>query len=106
MAIEGTLKVTPQQLKSTSGEFSTTGRQITSLTAEMMSKVTAMSSVWQGDASTAYINKFRSLQDDIEKMNRMVQEHVTDLNAMADAYETAEKANVEAVSSLSGDVIS
>lgn len=106
MAIEGTLRVTPEQLKSTSTEFSTAGKQITTLTAEMLSKVKAMTSAWEGEASQAYITKFTSLQDDIEKMNRMVQEHVTDLQTMAASYEAAEKANTEATSSLLGDVIS
>ena len=93
--MEGILNVTPEKLISTAQEFSASGQTVSSLTQQMTTIVQGMSSSWQGEASTAYINKFNQLQDDIEKLNRMIQEHVTDLNEMARVYQEAESANVE-----------
>lgn len=103
--MEGILKVTPEQLISTASEFSSKAGTINSLTGEMTSKVSALASAWEGEAATAYITKFNGLQDDIEKMVAMVQEHSKDLNDMAEVYSSAEKQNVSDFEGLSADVI-
>lgn len=103
--MEGIIKVDPQKLINTANEFNATGSQVKGLTGDMMSKVTSMSGVWEGDASAAYINRFKELQDDMDRMFSMIQEHVKDLNDMAQQYITAENANVDLGSSLAGDVI-
>lgn len=103
--MEGILKVTPEQLISTAGEFGSKGTAISNLTTEMVNLVNSLSSAWEGEAATAYTTKFRELEDDIQKMIRMVQEHANDLEEMARIYQEAETANVEEASSLSGDVI-
>ena len=46
----------------------------------------SLSSAWEGEAATAYINKFKSLETDIQTLIRMINEHVSDLNQMAEAY--------------------
>ena len=74
-----------------SNEFSTSGKAVASLTAEMMNIVNGLKSIWQGSAATEYAGKFNSLQDDIEKINRIIDEHVNDLNQMAIEYEKAEE---------------
>ncbi|MBO6142550.1 MAG: WXG100 family type VII secretion target [Lachnospira sp.] len=103
--MEGTLKVTPEQLRATSSDFQSKGQQVSSLTTEMMDLVTSLSSAWEGDASNAYINKFKELSDDIQRMIAMITEHTNDLNDMAASYDEAERRNVEAAQTLSGDVI-
>lgn len=103
--MEGILKVTPEKLIQASGEFASTGKTINSLTQEMTTIINGLKSIWQGDAATGYGNKFNGLQDDIEKMNRMIQEHVTDLNEMAREYQSAETANTEESSRLLTEVI-
>ena len=103
--MEGIIKVDPQKLISTANEFNAMGSQVKGLTGEMMSKVTSMSGVWEGDASATYINRFKELQDDMDRMFSMIQEHVTDLNDMAQQYITAENANIDLGGSLAGDVI-
>ena len=104
--MEGSILVTPAELERTAGEFSTSMNQISSRHSQMMDKVNAMSGNWQGEASTAFINKFGQLSDDIMKMKSMIQEHVTDLNEMAAKYRAAETANEEVANALAGDVIS
>lgn len=104
--MEGIIKVDPSKLQSAATEFGGVASQVQNLTGQMMDKVTTMSNAWQGDASTAYINQFKQLQDDMDRMHRMIQEHIQDLNDMAQQYITAENANVDLGGSLAGDVIS
>ena len=103
--MEGIIKVSTEQLRNTANEFSGLGQQVSSLTSEMVSLVAGLSSGYEGEAAQAYINKFRGLEDDIQKINRMSQEHVTDLNDMAQRYDQAEQNNVSDAGNLSSDVI-
>lgn len=101
--MEGTLKVTPEKLISAADEFSTCGQAVSSNTQQMTSLVTGLSSVWSGEAATAYKNKFNELQDDINRFNKMIQEHVTDLQEMARVYDKANTTAQEASSGLPTD---
>lgn len=102
----GVLKVTPEKLISASTEFSTTGRTVRSLTQEMNDIVNSLKSVWMGEAASEYGAKFAELADDVEKINRMIQEHVTDLNEMAREYQAAEDASTEQSAALNTDIVS
>lgn len=104
--MEGILKVTPEKLISTSQEFQQSGGRIRNLTQEMVSMVDSLKAVWEGEAATAYSTKFHQLDDDMEKMHRMIDEHVRDLEEMARQYQTAEAINTESGNALAGDVIS
>ena len=102
----GTLKVSTAQLTSTANQFQSCGNQIKNLTNQMTNTVNTLTgAVWSGDAANAYKKKFSALQDDINRMIRMINEHVDDLKTMAQQYESAEKANISLGNSLSGDVI-
>lgn len=103
--MEGIIKVSPQLLIGTASEFGNQGSRISNLTGEMLNLITGMASTWEGEASTAYITKFKGLEDDIQRMVRMMQEHSTDLQEMAQIYIEADQANAEEANSLSADVI-
>ena len=103
--MEGRLKVTPEKLRATASEMSSQGQTISAQTQQMMSLVNGLSSSWQGDASNTYLTKFKQLEDDITKINSMIQEHVRDLNDMAANYASAEARNQDAGNALRGDVI-
>ncbi len=103
--MEGTILVTPEQLESTATEFNNVMSQVKSLTSSMTEQVNGLSAKWQGEASTAYVNKFNQLNDDIERMAAMINEHVNDLNQMASVYRNAEQANEELGNSLAGDIL-
>lgn len=103
--MEGILKVTPEKLIQTSGEFSATGNQIKNITGEMIAQVQGMKGVWQGEAANAYGTKFHSLQTDMDKLYRMVQEHVKDLQDMAAQYQQAESGNAEQGGGLNANVV-
>lgn len=102
----GTIKVSPEKLTATAQEFSQQGSNMSSLVSEMINIVSGMNSSWEGDASVAYITKFNSLESDLQVLNRMIQEHVTDLEEMANLYRTAEQSNADDAASLSSGVIS
>jgi len=101
----GTLNVTPQQLRSTAQGFQANGNKVSTLTQQMMDLINQINTVWTGDASTKYQTKFKSLNDDIQRMRRMINEHVTDLNDMAAQYSSAEQQNIDLSNNLATDVI-
>lgn len=103
--MDGILKVTPEKMLNSSEEFGTEATQMHSLTDEMMSLINSLNGVWLGDAGSAYIAKFGSLQMDMDKLYRMVLEHSKDLSEMAASYAQAESTNVETGSILSSGVV-
>lgn len=103
----GTLKVSTDRLRNTANNFQSTGQHIQRMTQSMTSIVRQLSgNIWSGEAAKAYKDKFEKLQDDINRMVKMINEHVTDLNAMAAEYERAENTNQNLINSLKEDVIS
>ena len=103
--IDGTVKVSFSELRNASDEFETTAGQVQTITGDMMNMVNGLNSVWQGAASDSYRNQFNKLDDDMQRMIRMIQEHATDLKDMANRYETIENANADRSNTLAGDVI-
>lgn len=98
------LKVTPEKLTQAASEFANSGKNISSMTSEMMSIVDSLKSIWQGNAATEYAGRFAGLKDDIERINRMITEHVNDLNQMALEYQNAEDSSVEESAKLLSDI--
>ena len=100
------IHVTPAKLNATASAFDGTNNTIQSLTNRMTQIVTGMSgSIWSGEAATAYVSKFTGLQDDINKIHKMINEHVVDLQQMAQEYERAEQNSMSQAQSLKSDVI-
>ena len=103
---QGILKVTPEKLQSTASSFEGTGTTVNNLTQQMTAIVTGLSGqIWSGEAATAYVNKFNGLQDDMDRIYKMIQEHSQDLQEVAQQFITAENANKDMANSLSSDVI-
>lgn len=103
--MNGTLKVDSAKLKATASQFASTSGQIKNATSSMVQTIGQLSgSVWSGDAASAYINKFNGLNDEMQKIDKMIQEHVQDLNDMATQYEVAENAAQQTASALSSDI--
>lgn len=59
------LKVTPEKLIETAGEFANTEANIRSLTTEMTAIVDSFKPIWQGEAATGFANRFAALSDEI-----------------------------------------
>ena len=96
----GNLRVTPEKLISASSQFQTSDTNVNNLTQNMLDIVSQLGSTWAGDAATGYYNKLKGLQQDMQKLHKMIQEHTTDLQEMARAYQAAEQANVQTASAL------
>lgn len=103
--MDGMIKVSPELLISTAGEFSNQGTTINTLTGEMLQLATGLASAWQEDGATAYITKFKGLENSIQLMVRMIQEHATDLEEMAKVYQESDKGAADEASGLVTDVI-
>ena len=103
--MEGIMKVTPEELIAASGDFSVEAGNISLYTMGMVEIVEGMSSVWEGEAQSAYSAKFHTLDDDIQRMIRMIQEHVADLEEMANQFRNAETSNMDEIGSLLSDAI-
>jgi len=101
----GSLRVTPEQLISTSQTFSSDAGKVQNLTSSMLATVDSLNGTWAGEAATSYYNKAHGLQESINKMVRMINEHSTDLQAMAQEFQTAERTAQEQANALKTDVI-
>lgn len=98
--MEGTLLVTPEELTNKSGEFRTQAIQVKALHDDMLSQVDSLTSVWEGTAADAYRTKFAALRTAMDTINRMITEHSTDLDQMAQVYSAAENQAASTVDSL------
>ena len=98
--IEGTLLVTPEVLQEKSRTFQSMAVQVKALHDDMLQRVNSLSSAWEGNAADAYRTKFAALQTAMDTINRMIMEHSTDLDAMAQTYIDAENQATSAVDSL------
>lgn len=103
--MEGQLRVTPQDLINTSTDFSSRGQTVNSLTQEMLSLVSGLSGIWEGDAAGAYTKQFSALSGDISQINNKIKEHVDDLQEMAKRYQSAEDSNTTDNTSMPSDLI-
>ena len=102
----GILRVSPEKLQATASRFESSASGVQSLTRRMTCIVAGLSGrVWSGQAAAAYVNKFNGLQDDMDRICKMIREHSDDLISMAQQYSSAESANAELAGSLSSDVI-
>lgn len=103
--MEGKILVAPEQLEQTADSFAGQMTAVRGIADEMLSKISSLTASWEGSASSAYITKFNLLQTDMENIQRMINEHVNDLRAIAEGYHAAEAVNVGAAEALSGNII-
>lgn len=104
--MEATLLVTPEQLQSTASNFSAKATQVKALHDSMIDRINTLSGSWTGTAADAYANKFHALKGSMETIYNMIQEHVKDLNAIAEQYTTAETQAAAAANDLPASTLS
>ena len=104
--MEAMLKVTPEKLMETAGEFANTEANIRSLTSEMISIVDGFKPIWQGEAATGFANRFSSLEDDMNRLYAMIRKHSEDLTQMAKEYIQAETESENLAGTLATEAIS
>lgn len=98
--MESKLLVTPEELRSTATSFSTKATEVSGILEEMLNIASALSTSWTGGAGDAYRTKFANLKSSKETTVNMMNEHVKDLNDMADQYTTAETTSMNAANDL------
>ncbi len=103
--MEGSLKVSPEELKLAAEEFGNSGNKISILMGEMISMVGNIGQYWQGEAALVYTSKFRNLQGDIDRMNVIIQGHVEELKTMSEQYKKLENQTKEAGEDLLGEIL-
>lgn len=99
------LTVNADSLKSAASEMATCANAIQGQVGAILTTVSELSSAWQGDAATTFINRFKELNDDMDKMMAMTNEYAKDLDSMADNYLATESANSELPSGLNTNVL-
>jgi WXG100 family type VII secretion target len=98
--MENTLLVSPEVLKQTASNFGSQATQVKALHDAMLKEVSGLSSSWVGDAASSYMGKFQALSKGMDTINRMINEHVKDLETIATEYESAETTAKSAVDEL------
>ena len=89
--MENILKVTPEKLMETAGQFQNTEANIRNITQEMISVVDSFKPVWQGEAANGFANRFAALSDDMNKLYALIRKHADNLTEMAKEYIQAEE---------------
>ncbi len=99
------IKVDYADLDKAASDFNADLGEVKKITANMLKTINDAGSIWTGEAATSYIGKFNKLQDDMEKMHHMIDEHVSDLKEMSEKYKRAEEQNAQMASKLKEDVL-
>lgn len=99
------IKVETSKLRSAASQFSSTSTQIKNATNAMTQAVNQLNgAVWSGDAASSYIKQFTGLNDEITKIDKMLQEHIQDLQDIAAEYDRTENENRQTAGSLSNNI--
>ncbi|MCM1158049.1 MAG: WXG100 family type VII secretion target [Bacteroidales bacterium] len=105
MAGMAALKVKPSELKSKATEFKGKADKVKSTTKEMLNEIKSINgSTWSGDAANKFKNQFAKLDDDMERIYKMIVEYSKDLEEIAKQYEQAEKTNESVAEALQTDI--
>jgi WXG100 family type VII secretion target len=101
-----TIRVTPKELQDKAQMMENTGNEIKTLTENMTTKVLELTGrIWSGEAQQAYVTRFKSLEEDIARLNELCSNEAKHLYAIAQEYSKAEETNVAASGNLSEKVI-
>ena len=96
-----TIRVTPEEVKSTAAQLDSKGQEITKLAASANEIVQTLSGrIWSGEAATEYTTKFNTLFN----VTKLISTMVSQLNTIAAEYEGTETRNKEEAGSLPGSV--
>ena len=101
-----TIRVTPKELQDKARMMENAGNEIKNLSQNMTAKVTELSGrIWSGEAQQAYVNRFKSLQEDIERLNKLIADEAQHLYTISAEYTKTEETNVTESGNLSEHVI-
>ena len=104
MAFSLALGVTPELLKSKSGEVSADIETMAAAIRVMDSEINGTGSYWRGDAGEQQRRKFNDHVAEINQLMERLRTYPTRILQMAGIYETAEENNVVVASSMTADL--
>ena len=104
-ATEGTLTVTPQKLISTSVQFGDCGKQLQTVTQNMLDIANTLKGSWQSPAAEKYYSKMTELEPIVTKILGMVTEHADELKQIGESYDRADADSSTAASALNTSTI-
>lgn len=82
--------IDPKGLKEKANEFDNVRERVRVLIADIDGRISGLNAAWQSDAATTYQQSFKQLSTSIENLDRIIRNHVTNLNAIADEMLGAE----------------
>lgn len=104
-ASEVSFTVTPEVLLQKSQQIGAEVSRLRGLFGTVQQAVNETSAFWQGEAGEAHRNAYNSHTEDFDTMLVRLQEHVTDLNAIAGNYISFEQQVQQLEEALPSDVI-
>ncbi|HIV85561.1 MAG TPA: WXG100 family type VII secretion target [Candidatus Monoglobus merdigallinarum] len=99
------IKVSTEQLNSAATTLESDATNLSNIASQIAEISASLSSIWEGSAGQAYASKFASMQDDCQLLQKRVQEHCTDLQQMAQQYQSADDESAGLANSLPTDVV-
>ena len=100
-----TIRVTPEMLQKDAAELDRHARDIKKTTESITAMVMKLSGpTWSGEAQSAYMTKFKALQDRITPIQDMIIKHAGNLTVISQQYSQTETASKEEAGKLPTDV--
>lgn len=99
------LNVKPDVLKRKANSISTSINNIEKELNEIGTVILGSRKYWEGDASDAHQKYYKVFEEDIPTITGRLKEHPKELLAMAEIYDTTEKANQQLANKLPDNMI-
>ena len=94
------LKVSTDQLKNTSREFSSRKKELEGICSQMSGIAKGTPEYWRGNANDAFVAKFSAMYDQLRETDVKMQDAVDELLKAAGIFEESESRNSTAMQSL------
>jgi len=104
MAMQAALRVDPQIVIGKSSDMKNIRANLSNTMQQLESKISALTSTWEGEDSSAFQSQFGRFRPDIDEMLAIVDEYTKDLDEIAQTYLTTEQKVQQEASALPGDV--
>jgi len=95
-----TLKVSTEELKNASGEFSRHRTALSNTCGQIASTVHSAQSTWKGKASASYMDRFDQMYSELKQTDDKMQDAVDELLQAAGIFESSEKQTKTMMSGL------
>lgn len=87
----GQIRITPDQMRSRSGEYRAEAQKVQEVIAKMDSLLAALQSEWEGQSSQAYAQRFGELRPGFVKAQQLIEEIARSLDSTAQALESTDQ---------------